>query len=196
MTDDGYVKFSCHWISDDPLGEEQVQALSSCREKLKKMGLIGAHDDGIGFGNISRRWREDQFVISGTQTGHLDHLTARHYSLVVDFDIHNNHLVCKGPSKASSESMSHGVIYQQNEGINAVIHVHSTSLWEKLLFKVPTTGKSMAYGTPAMAMEIVRLFQETDVYEQKVIAMAGHQDGLFSFGMDLDEAMRVMLAFL
>jgi L-ribulose-5-phosphate 4-epimerase len=195
MTEEGYVKYSCQWIKDDPLAEEQIQVLNSYRQKLYSLGLVGANDDGIGFGNISQRWLENQFVISGTQTGHLYNLSARHFTVVVDFDISKNMLTCKGPIKASSESMSHGVIYRQNKAINAVIHVHSAGLWNKLLYEVPTTGKEISYGTPEMALEIARLFRETNVCELKVFAMAGHQDGIFSFGENMDEAMDALLAF-
>ena len=39
-----------------------------------------------------------------------------------------------------------------------------------------------------MANEITRLFNETDVKNQKIIVMAGHEEGILSFGASLEEA--------
>lgn len=193
MTEEGYIKYSCHWIKADPLPYHDIETLNRCRQKLYELGLIGAYENGIGFGNISRRREDDQFIITGTATGRLPELCADHYTIVVDFDLARNELTCRGPVKASSESMSHGAIYRQGRDINAVIHVHSSALWNRLLNKVPTTGEEIAYGTPEMAMEIIRLFRETDVSARKIFVMAGHEDGLFSFGKNLQEALHVLL---
>jgi L-ribulose-5-phosphate 4-epimerase len=193
MTEEGYVKYSSNWIKTIPLPYGQIEILNCYRQKLYDLGLIGAYENGIGFGNISQRWREDQFIISGSATGNLHELSADHYTLVVDFDTALNQLTCKGPVQASSESMSHGVIYRQNRKINAVIHVHSADMWNALLYKIPTTGKEIAYGTPEMAMEIIRLFQDSDVNDKKIFAMAGHEDGIFSFGKDMEEALGALL---
>ena len=47
-----------------------------------------------------------------------------------------------------------------------------------------------------MAKEIQRLFRETDVKEKKILVMAGHKEGIISFGKDLDEAGKIMLNYL
>jgi L-ribulose-5-phosphate 4-epimerase len=53
------------------------------------MGLIGAYNNGIGFGNISQRLAPSNglFVVSGTQTGHLPQLNAQHYAIVTQYSI-------------------------------------------------------------------------------------------------------------
>ena len=145
--------------------------------------------DGIGFGNISQRFGEtDHFIISGSATGKFESLKPDHYSLVTEIDIQNNKLKCSGPIIASSESMSHGTIYQECKDIHGVIHVHNSSLWKALLHRVPTTDKKATYGTPEMAYEIIRLLHETDALEKKIIIMEGHEEGIFTFGKNLEEA--------
>jgi hypothetical protein len=47
-----------------------------------------------------------------------------------------------------------------------------------------------------MANEIKRLFKESDVLNQKVISMAGHEEGLIGFGKDLNEAGNILLKTL
>jgi hypothetical protein len=84
--------------------------------------------------------------------------------------------------------MTHAAFYQADPAIGAVIHVHHLDFWKRLLHTVPTTAPEVAYGTPGMALEILRLYRETDLPRRKLAAMAGHEEGIISFGCDLDEA--------
>jgi len=74
-----------------------------------------------------------------------------------------------------------------------VIHCHDSALWAMLLDRVPTTSKTVAYGTPEMAYEIIRLFQISDVRSEKIFVMAGHQAGIVTFGKNLEEAFQVLM---
>jgi ribulose-5-phosphate 4-epimerase/fuculose-1-phosphate aldolase len=196
MAEEGYVKFNCEWQKAAPLADGLIGELNAWRGRLYRLGLIGAYENGVGFGNISTRVpRTGKFIISGTATGNIAFLTGAHYTLVTDFDLEKNWVACRGPVKASSESMTHAAIYEADPSANAVIHVHNLGLWKSLLGNVPTTGKDAEYGTPEMAREVARLFRETDVKEKKVFAMAGHEEGVVSFGKSLGEAGRIMLKF-
>ncbi len=192
--DEGYIKFKCIWKKKVPLSKTKLNELNNWRDKLFSLGLIGAYDNGIGFGNISVRDSHNKFIITGSATGNLNKLTPEHYVLVDTYDLKENSLVCIGPIKASSESLSHAVIYESSENTNAVIHIHDLKLWEKLLDKVPTTRKEVSYGTPEMANEIKRLFKETNVSDEKIIVMAGHEEGIMSLGKDLNEAGEILLS--
>ena len=48
---------------------------------------------------------------------------------------------------------------------------------------------------PEMAEEVIRLFKETDVKEKKILAMAGHEEGVVSFGKNLKEAGQILLEY-
>lgn len=191
--DEGYIKFNCDWIKAGPIDSNLIQELNVWRDTLYKLGLIGVYNNGIGFGNLSFRIENNSFLISGSATGNLKKLNENHYSLVTDYDLLNNTLTCTGPIKASSESLSHAAIYEYSPRINAVIHIHSISLWEKLKNKVPTTSEKATYGTPEMAFEIKRLFKETLVTDEKIIVMGGHQEGIIAFGKTLEEAGKILL---
>ena len=195
MIDEGYIKFQCQWIQGLPLPLSQLQKLQHWRTKLFAQGLIGAYENGIGYGNISERCEGDQFMITGSATGNLPVLEASHYAKVIDFDLAGNSLTCQGPVKASSESMTHGTIYRLDSQINAVIHVHHLQLWHHLLDKVPTTSAEVPYGTPEMAGEIKRLFHRTDLPQKRILAMEGHKEGILTFGSDLDEAGKVLMDY-
>jgi len=194
--DEGYIKFQCEWEETDPLPEVWITDLNAWRQRMYVANLVGAYPDGIGFGNVSQRLQGDRFVISGSKTGNYPELGPEHYALVETVDILQNRVSCKGATIASSESMSHAVIYQLRPEVQAVFHVHHLELWEKVLYKIPTTDPAAPYGSPEMAFEIQKLFKTTDVDEQCVFAMAGHREGLFGFGKNLDEAGNILLKLL
>ena len=206
MIEEGYIKYRCYWTKKAAVTEKEIKTLNLWRGKLYRSGLIGQYDDGIGFGNISCRMADSafdsntskntqkpEFIISGTQTGGIKQLTARHYTKVSDFDWQENYVTCVGAIKASSESLTHGALYAANPEINGVIHIHDLALWQKLLDKVPTTNPNCAYGTPQMAEEIIELCQQRECQQQKIIVMSGHREGILAFGSNLAEAGEVLL---
>lgn len=193
ITDEGYIKFRADWEETTPLAWEELEELDHWRDAMYEAGLIGAYPDGIGFGNISRRrLGTDQFLISGSATGNFPELNATHYSLVTAVDIDRNSLSCRGPIIASSESMSHAVIYRECPEVQGVIHVHDLELWERLLHRVPTTDSQATYGSPEMAYSIIDLLNHTTLRTEKIFVMEGHREGVFAFGRDLAEAAAVI----
>lgn len=196
MNQEGYIKFNCLWEKTDPVPEEIISDINYWRDVMYRKKLIGMYPDGIGFGNISIRLSGKTFLISGTATGGIEKLNAGHYVKVEDYDLKKNELTCRGPVKASSESLSHAVIYECSPETMAVIHIHNFELWEKLLHHFPTTAKEIPYGTPEMAMEIKRLFSETKVTEEKIIVMEGHPEGIITFGKTPEEAGSVLLSLM
>ena len=191
--DEGYIKFNCNWIPSNDIPPDKVAALNVWREIMYKRGLIGVYSDGIGFGNISMRCSEKTFLISGTATGGLATLNESHYSLVTNYDLSANSVTCVGPLKASSESLTHALIYECSAATNAVIHIHSLDLWNRLLHHAPTSSENISYGTAEMANEIKRLFAETALGKEQIIVMGGHQEGIISFGRDLEEAGSILI---
>ena len=164
---------------------------------MYRAGLIGAYPDGIGFGNISRRWdSEGRFLITGSATGNFEQLTPAHYCLVTEVVPNENRLTCRGPILASSESMSHSVIYRKQPGVNGVIHIHHLALWEYLLHKVPTTDASAPYGSPEMVASIADLLVTTDLPVRRLFVMEGHREGIFAFGETLETAASVIFSAL
>jgi ribulose-5-phosphate 4-epimerase/fuculose-1-phosphate aldolase len=191
--DEGYIKFNCKRISSDDIPLDKVADLNVWRKIMHEKGLIGMYPDGIGFGNISIRCDENTFLISGTATGGIIDLDNSHYALVTDYNLTTNSLTCKGSINASSESLTHALIYESSPSTNAVIHIHNLALWKKLMHEVPTSNEQVTYGTPEMAKEIKRLFEETNLSHEKIIVMGGHEEGIISFGKNLEEAANVLL---
>jgi ribulose-5-phosphate 4-epimerase/fuculose-1-phosphate aldolase len=108
-----------------------------------------------------------------------------------------NRLVSRGPIQPSSESLTHAVVYAQDPAIRAVLHAHHKPIWlAAKRLGIPSTAADVAYGTPEMAAETARLFRETDVRQVGMYAMAGHKDGIVSFGETTEQAARVMEKYL
>lgn len=193
--DEGYIKYNIDWTPGPAPDVAGAKALDAWRRPLYEAGLIGEYDElGIGYGNLSiRSGKAGQFLISGTQTGRLATTDEAHYSLVTEVDLGANAVSCLGPVKASSEAMTHAAIYALDDSIGAIVHVHSRELWNRYRDKLPTTDASVAYGTPEMAREFSRLYADTDFDRDGIAVMAGHEDGLISFGATLEDAARRML---
>lgn len=196
-TDEGYIKFRCRWIRTKPIPEREIVEINRWRNQLHQRGLIGVYSNGIGFGNVSiRNGTRGLFLISGTRTGHLPVLTGAHYTRVMDYDLKTNFLTCRGPAKASSESLTHAALYDVGTEIGAIIHVHHRKLWETLKDKVPTSGANVPYGTCEMAEEVGRLFHAGAFRKEKILVMAGHKEGVMTFGKSLNEAAEILFRYL
>lgn len=195
MIDEGTIKFVSHWRKAAPRDCRELDELIRWRCPLHRAGLIGHFvDHDIGYGNLSARLRDGSgFVISGTQTGHIEQASAAHFAFVTGYDIEANSVTSSGPVEASSESLTHAAIYELDEAIGAVVHVHSDRLWDVSKGDLPSTRASVAYGTPQMAREFRRLFGETTFGNTGIARMAGHAGGLISFGQDVREAAGRML---
>jgi L-ribulose-5-phosphate 4-epimerase len=196
MNEKGYIKFQLDWTRTGPLDLPLIAALSRWRRPLFEAELIGFDpDQQLGFGNLSARvGNGHQFVISGTSTGHLPVLDARHFALVTAADPEHNRVACEGPIAASSESMTHAAIYALDASIHAVVHVHDATLWRALFNRVPTTDAAVAYGTPQMALELRRLYAESRFRALRIAVMGGHCDGLIAIGASLSDAVAHILA--
>lgn len=193
--DEGVIKYTSHWTRGPAPDAARTRLLETWRRPLFDAGLIGWDaEHGVGYGNISVRADGlGRFVISGSQTGALATTRPEHYALVTDYDIRSNRVTCIGPVQASSESLTHAAIYELDPAIGGIVHVHDHRLWSAWRYRLPTTAADVAYGTPDMAREIARLFRDGGLSAAGIAVMAGHEDGLISFGESLAEAATRML---
>jgi hypothetical protein len=207
MEKEGVIKFDLRFTAGPPVAQKILTELNTWRHILWKHALIGqdpARYEGYGFGNVSQRTGSDdqpcgkrQFVISGTQTGHLEKLDNRHYACVIAYNADTNQVVAEGPVKPSSESMTHGVIYDLDSELRAVLHVHSPDIWNSATsLGIPVTSPAVEYGTPAMSYEVVRLYGQSDVRKKGIFSMGGHEDGVVAFGHTVEEAGNTLLTAL
>jgi L-ribulose-5-phosphate 4-epimerase len=189
-----YVKFTYERVGSELAPFPRLAELNTYRRKLLELQLIGVRSNGVSFGNLSvRDVATDDFYVTGSATGALSELTLADCAKVVAYDFKRNWLRYEGAAIPSSESLTHAAIYESDGSARAVIHCHDSSLWLRLLDRVPTTSKAAEYGTPEMACEIIHLFETGEVHQRKVFVMAGHEGGIVTFGRDLEEAFTVLM---
>lgn len=164
---------------------EGLAELEAWRYALLQLGLVGrdpARYGGLGFGNLSRRQREG-FLVTGTQTGHLQRLGPEHFCLVREWSLADGRIGSVGPSRPSSEALTHAAVYQASAA-GAVMHGHSPVLWQRAAeLGLPVTDPAAAYGTSAMAEAVAELVSGRPA-EVLVLAMGGHEDGIVALGPD------------
>jgi len=183
-TKEGVIKFKCHW-NRSPLAQDgKINELIEYRKKLFDLKFIGCDKNGVGYGNLSVRHKDNMFYVSGSSTGNIEHFNESHVALVTAFDTIQNRIFCTGKIKASSESLTHAAIYDSLPDIRAVIHIHNKKIWQKYLDHYPTTSKVVTYGTPEMADEIRKNLGT----ESEIIIMGGHEDGVLAYGKDMETA--------
>jgi L-ribulose-5-phosphate 4-epimerase len=194
VSETGSVKFSEEHVPAGIGPFDGFAELKEYRRKLFQLQLIGVDASGIGFGNLSvRDGTTNNFYITGSGTGGKRELGLGDYARVVAYDFARNWLRSEGSVVASSESLTHAAIYEAEPGARAVIHCHNLQLWSALRGRVPTTSEAAEYGTPEMAREVQRLFQTMDVRTKKLFVMAGHEEGVITFGVNLEEAFAVLM---
>ena len=176
--------------------------ISAWRAIIYRLGLIGKDPDlyeNLGFGNISQRLnpKSSQFIISGTQTGHIEYLNSNHYALVIKSSPQENCVQSCGLSQPSSEALTHSVLYSLDSNIQAVIHVHSSEIWRQTsALNLPHVTGDISYGTVEMAIAVKNLYQSGKFQQSSVFTMLGHEDGVFSFGKNVEEAASELIKHL
>jgi L-ribulose-5-phosphate 4-epimerase len=189
-----YVKFTYQRARADIAPFNAFAELNAYRRKLLEQHLMGVDSNGVGFGNVSvRDGMSGNFYITGSATGGRPELTPTDCVRVVAYDFARNWLRYEGAAIPSSESLTHAAIYESDPSTSAVIHCHDSGSWATLLHRAPTTSKSVAYGSPEMAYEIMRLFKGTDLRSRKILVMAGHEGGIATFGKNLEDAFDVVM---
>ncbi len=129
---------------DKRLSISEINAWRTIFFKLRLIGQFAERYEGYGFGNISQRitltnTNKVQFLISGTQTGHLESLSRHHYCSIQEACTQENRINSTGETKPSSEALTHASIYQQSKEIQSVIHIHCPKIWNN------TSAKNTLY---------------------------------------------------
>lgn len=192
IRDEGVIKFKLT-LKRAPAPEmAQVIALEKWRALFYKLSLIGEYpNEKIGYGNLSSRLNKKSFIITGSQTGHLPHLQAHHYTRVIECDLKKGFVTAEGLIPPSSESLTHYGIYESNPAIQYVFHVHHQKLWESLKeADADFINDDVPYGTQEMAEAAQKLIgQKTS----GIIVMKGHEDGIIAYGTTAEEVGKVIL---
>ncbi len=206
-TDEGVIQFDLRFSPGPPPPPGILSGLKAWRKILHRIGLIGRDPHrygGFGYGNMSVGWegeesprKRDGFIITGSQTGAAEDLGDEGFVRVTACRTTENRVDAVGPIHPSSESLAHGAVYGSMPEAEAVVHAHSPEIWEwGPRAGIPATGTHALCGTPEMAVEIERLFRETDAARRGLFVMGGHGDGVMAFGSSLGAACALLIQAL
>lgn len=200
--EEGVIKYQLEFTRGSSPLEDEVKELNAWRNLFYRLNMIGQEPNrygGFGYGNVSQRvtrGTDDGFIISASQTGHIQKTDSEHYVYILGCDLVQNKVSASGAANPSSEALTHGALYQANPEINFVFHVHCPELWlDREVLEIPATDAEVEYGTPEMAKEIKRCLVSGDNRDNGIIAMAGHEDGIISYGDRADRAGDILIRF-
>jgi ribulose-5-phosphate 4-epimerase/fuculose-1-phosphate aldolase len=210
MYDEGVIKFHADHTAE-PLSARRYGELCcklvAWREIMAMTQLVGrdpARYGGAGYGNVSGRVGPPSsasgkraMLITGTQTGGVARIGLGQFCVVHEYDYRSNRVRSEGAIEPSSETMTHGAIYDLSPSIRYVFHAHTPTIWRRAReLRIPTTDPDVAYGTPEMAREVHRLHRATALSEVRILAMGGHEDGIIVYGHTAEDAGQVLLRYL
>jgi len=191
--EEGVIKFNIKELKKEKL-DIDISDIEKIREELFKLKLIGFNkEQNLGYGNISKRINEKEFIISGSQTGNLKNLKIMHYSLITGVDFKTNSVFCKGLIEPSSESLTHAAFYTDKK-YNAVIHIHNLKLWNHLIEDgYISTPEDAPYGSIKLWRSIFDILENNKYDNSLTIVMKGHKEGIVVASSSLDDAMDEIL---
>jgi hypothetical protein len=208
---EGVIRFEVEHESR-PLEErvfgETARALGAWRELLARLGLLGqdpARYGGAGYGNVSARLGpfggvprgRRRFLVTGTQTGRRRQITLADFCVVEEYDLERNRVRSSGPVPPSSESLTHGALYDIAPAARVVLHAHAPEVWRQAQpLGLPATRAGAQNGTPQMALEVQRLYREGPLASLGILVMGGHEDGVLTFGASASEAGATLVRHL
>jgi ribulose-5-phosphate 4-epimerase/fuculose-1-phosphate aldolase len=199
MNSEGTIKFRVENEPNPGCHAADIVELEKWRSRLRAKGLVGQNPEkyaGLGYGNLSRRMPDGTFLITASQTGHLEKLTPPDYARILRFAPRQNCVWSRGMKLPSSETLTHLAVYASNPHVRFVFHVHCPEVWQaKNALNLPATDSAVEYGTPEMFYAVQNLLANPENYQKGILAMGGHVDGLLTWGKTAAEAGQNILVF-
>jgi L-ribulose-5-phosphate 4-epimerase len=193
---EGVIKFNIsHWIKIPNLVKRLWINIENTRIKLHQLKLIGYDEiNKVGYGNISERSSDSEFIITASQTGKLEKLNEDNFSIIIATNFNTNSVACYGPAKPSSESITHAACYYNNPAINAVIHIHSPLLWKRLYNEnFDSTPENAEFGSVELSEAIAKIVKSASLEKPCLVVMKGHKDGIIIAGKTMEETSKYLL---
>ncbi len=187
---EGYIKFQFNQISETEPPLNEVLDLLELRTKLYDLGLVGFVEN-VSYGNVSKRISQNSFIITASNTGKTREIGTKDLVTVVSVDYEKNLVNFIGKFPPSSETLTHFAIYSSFQFAFYVVHFHHRGIWQKWVFKMPTTPVEYEYGTIQLAQSIAQLspfFHDDE--DAGVVVLGGHHDGIVVFGKSISAILK------
>ncbi len=194
MSEEGYLKFQCERVNGT-LGEPTFfRKFNLFRTRLWDLGLVGEKENGIGFGNLSRRIGQYIFI-TGSQTGGKRELEIEDYVLVLDWNWERFTVKSFGKRPCSSETFTHLAVYTSSLEAKVVVHIHSAEIWQWAKDKIPGTPPEAEFGTLELALAVRRLVAR-DPKGFGWLVLLGHEEGLIVWGKTVSQVLELIMVLV
>jgi len=152
-------------------------------KKFEDLGLLKEDSEAI----ISQKYGKRLLINgSGSQFGEIK---INDIIEIVDYDPVKKVTLAIGPKNPHVETPVHWLIHQARDDVNAIIHLKSIKLSEKLIKKLPSTDVEKPPGTLELAKEVLKTLRTN----KKIIIK---NNGVLFVGNNLKEAEDLILKFL
>ena len=190
-------EYSLRYTRTKEIAVKECNKIEKIRMRLYSLGLIGAYCDGIGFGNISVRYKKkSSFVITSKETGEFPKLNPNYYSFVKKVDLEKFTVYAIGPSKPCDEAINHACIYDLDSQINAVIHVHNEKLWDYMLKNDYLSTNDTLWDSNKIVEDIKKMYKDIDPFLNNAFVLKGDFEGVVTFGKTLKDAEKALLEII
>ncbi len=184
MSTESQLAFSAVFLNRNPLTDARIEQLAQWGKRFHELGLVQGTEGNLSFRSMLG------FIISGTGLA-LEALGKETVAEVtgVVFGLDRTSLYIKGAVIPSRESLLHYAIYEQDQAVNAIFHVHDRLVMGKAAeLGVPVTETEQAAGSQELAQEAVRLLKSGQGV--KYFVLKNH--GVIALGATIDEAGKLV----
>ena len=193
---EGVIRFNYQMTEEtSPQTIKNYEDIEFYRRLLYPSKVIGYDEkEQVGYGNMSKRVNNLEFVITASQTGHITELLTKHYVHVKSCHPTKMMIEAIGFMAPSSEALTHYSIYEARPDINHVFHCHHQGNWEYMIENdYPSIGEDIEYGTMEMANAVQELIAKDHT---GLFVMKGHHSGFVSYSLDGRGASRAIKKLL
>ena len=152
-------------------------------KKFEDLGLLKEDTEAI----ISLKYWK-RLLINGSGSN-LGEININDIIEIVDYDPVKKVTLTIGPKNPHVETPVHWLIHKARDDVNAIIHLKSVKLSEKLIKKLPSTDGEKPPGTLELAKEVLKTLRTN----KKIIIK---NNGVLFVGNNLKEAEDLILKFL
>lgn len=127
------IKFKHNLKFSPPLLEENFIALEKWRIIFYRIGMIGQNkSEGLSYGDLSKRILvgENEFIITGANTGQFANLDGAQYTRVKKCDVRKKIIEAIGPIAPSNTTHMHFLIFKNCPQINFIFHLNHEGIYQ------------------------------------------------------------------
>lgn len=187
---------------DAKLGSPEVMAeLNGWRALLRRIGVVGRDADrygSYGFGSLSFRDPEnpDQFFVTASQSGALEPVDDEQMVLITHCNLGRFWVDATGHQPPSSETLTHGMLYQADPRVHWVVRGHCAEVWQRYgELGLLCTAPEVDDGTAAMVNAVAELLERNQSRPLAFVTL-GQEDGVFACGATIRDVSNLLVNLL